>query len=105
MIEILDGMRDGRSHHKKNLGGAKAMFVPKMTDIAIVYNDSTTVPDVSAAAQGKRAPVKPESYGDMWVIDVKTLKDNQAETLTIGGGSYQLFPVPSIKKMKSLGIK
>lgn len=49
--------------------------------------------------------MEPESYGEMWVINVKDLEDCNIEALTIGDGPYELFPVPSIKKMKSLGIK
>lgn len=104
LTEILDGLRDGKSHYKKNVGGAKAMFVPKMTHVAITYTDALTIPDVSANAGGVSTPVKLEPYGEMWVIDVKALKKGKVETLTIAGGSYALYPVPSIKKMKSLGI-
>lgn len=104
MTGILDGVKDGKSHHKNNLGGAKALFVPKMTHIAIIYDALDAVPNVSAIVNGKSAPVTPELYGEMWVIDVDVLEDSNAETLTIGGGAYELFPVPSIKKMKSLGV-
>ena len=105
LTEILDGVRDGKSHYKKNVGGAKAMFVPKMTHIAIVYDDIDAVPNVTAVTSGLRAPVELQTYGEMQVIDVEALEDSNAETITIAGGSYELFPVPSIKKMKSLGIK
>ena len=104
MTEISDGVKDGKSHHKKNLSSAKALFVPKMTHIAIIYDDVDAVPNVFAIANGKSISVTPEPYGEMWVIDVDVLKDSNAETITIGGGTYELFPVPSIKKMKSLGI-
>ncbi|MEP1229462.1 MAG: hypothetical protein ABJG88_02185 [Litorimonas sp.] len=105
MIEILDGLKDGKSHHKKNLGGAKALFVPKMTHLAIVYDVDNVIPDVSAVANGESVPVALEPYGEMWVIDVRALEDSKVETITIRGIPYELFPVPSIKKMKSLGIK
>ena len=105
LSEILDGARDGKSHHKKNIGGAKALFVPKMTHIAIIYDDADATLNVSAIANGESVQVEAESYGEMWVINAETLEDSNVETLTIGGGVYELFPVPSIKKMKSLGIK
>ena len=105
LLEILDGVKDGKSHHKKNLGGAKALFVPKMTHIAIIYDDVNSTPNVSAIAKGRSVQVEPESYGEMWVINAELLEDNNIETITIGGGAYELFPVPSIKKMNSLGIK
>ena len=105
LTEILDGLKDGKSHHKKNVGGAKALFVPKMNHLAIVYDADNAVPDVSAVANGESVPVALEPYGEMWVIDVRVLEDSKTETITIEGGSYELFPVPSIKKMKSLGIK
>jgi len=104
MTEILDGVKDGKSHHKKNLGGAKAMFVPKMTHIAIVYDSPDVTPNVSVTADGESVPAVLEPYGEMWVIDVEALEDSYVETITIDGGFYELFPVPSIKKMKSLGI-
>ena len=104
MTEISDGVKDGKSHHKKNLSGAKALFVPKMTHIAIIYDAIDVVPNVFAIANGESARVTPEPYGEMWVIDVDALKDSNAETITIGRGAYELFPVPSINKMKSLGI-
>ena len=105
LAEILDGTRDGKSHHKKNVSGVKAMFVPKMTHVAIVYDVPDAVPKVSVIPNGASIPVEPESYGEMWVINVKDLEDSNIEALTIGDGPYELFPVPSIKKMKSLGIK
>ena len=105
LTEISDGVRDGKSHYKKNLGGVQAMFVPRMTHIAIVYADADAVPNVSAVTSGLRVPVEFETYGEMLVIDVEALEQSNAETITIGGGLYELFPVPSIKKMKSLGIK
>ena len=104
MAEILDGVKDGKSHHKKNLGGAKAMFVPKMTHIAIVYDSPDVVPDVSVTVNDESVPAVLEPYGEMWVIDVEALEHRNVETITIDGGFYKLFPVPSIKKMKSLGI-
>jgi len=110
LAEILDGLKDGKSHHKKNLGGAKAMFVPKMTHIAIIYDDplyddSGAAPVVTAIAGGETTPVALERYSNMWVADVDSLEDSDVETITIGGGTYELHPVPSIKKMKALGIE
>ena len=105
MTEISDGVRDGKSHHKKNLGGAMALFVPKMTHIAIVYDEVETIPNVSAVINSLSVPVELEFYGEMLVIDVEALEDSDAESIIVGGGPYELFPVPSIKKMKSLGIK
>ena len=81
------------------------MFVAKMTHVAIVYDVPDAVPTVSVIPNGASIPVEPESYGEMWVINVKDLEDSNIEALTIGDGPYELFPVPSIKKMKSLGIK
>jgi len=105
LSEILDGVRDGKRHHKKNLGGVQAMFVPKMTHIAIIYDDVETLPNVSAISNGESISVELEPYGEMLVIDVEALAGSNVETLTVEGGAYELFPVPSIKKMKSLGIK
>ncbi len=105
MAEISDGVKDGKSHYKKSVGGAAAIFVPKMTHIAITYDTPDATPNVSAIANGESRPVPLEPYGDMWVIDVDALKDIEAETIHIGGGAYELYPVPSIKKMESLGIK
>lgn len=104
ITEISDGLKDGKSHFQKNLGGVQAMLVPKMTHAAIIYDVPDTTADVSAIAKGESVPVTLEPYGEMWVIDLETLKDSHVETITIGGGFYELFPVPSIKKMKSLGI-
>ena len=75
ITEILDGVRDGKSHYKKNLGGVQAMFVPKMTHIAIVYDDVVTTPNVSDIANGLRVPVELKPYGEMLVIDVEALED------------------------------
>ena len=105
MAEILDGVKDGKSHYKKSVGGAAAIFVPKMTHIAITYQVPDATPNVSAVINGETTPVALEAYGDMWVIDVDALEDSEAETISIAGGPYELYPVPSIKKMESLGIK
>jgi len=86
MAEISDGVKDGKSHHKKNLGGAKALFVPKMTHIAIIYEAPDVAPEVSAIASGESVRVTLEPYGEMWVIDVALLEDSKVETITIGGG-------------------
>ena len=105
MAEISDGVKDGKSHYKKSVGGAAALFVPKMTHIAITYQVPDVTPNVSAIIDGETTPVTPEPYGDMWVIDVDALEDSEVETIRIEGGPYELYPVPSIKKMESLGIK
>ena len=105
MAEISDGVKDGKSHYKKHLGGSAALFVPKMTHIAITYQVPDVTPNVSAIIDGETTPVTPEPYGDMWVIDVDALEDSEVETIRIEGGPYELYPVPSIKKMESLGIK
>ena len=105
MAEISDGVKDGKSHYKKSVGGAAAIFVPKMTHIAITYQVPDATPNVSAVINGETTPVALEAYGDMWVIDVDALEDSAAETISIAGGPYELYPVPSIQKMESLGIK
>ena len=105
LSEILDGVRDGKRHYKNNLGGVQAMFVPKMTHIAIIYDDVETLPNVSAISNGESISVELEPYGEMLVIDVEALAGSNVQTLIVKGGTYELLPVPSIKKMKSLGIK
>ena len=104
MAEIIDGVRDGKSHYKKTVPGPMAMFVPKMTHVMLTYDDLDTVPNVTAMAAGAAQPVSMEMFGKAHVIDLETLKTMGADTLVIGGGSYTLSPVPSIKKMKSLGF-
>jgi len=81
------------------------MFVPKMTHIAITYDDVETLPNVSAISNGESISVELEPYGEMLVIDIEALAGSNVQTLIVKGGTYELFPVPSIKKMKSLGIK
>lgn len=104
MAEIIDGIGDGKSHYKKMLPGPMAMFVPKMTHVMLTYDALDTVPNVTAMVAGAAQPVSMELFGKAHVIDVETLKVMNADSLVIVGGPYTLSPVPSIKKMKSLGF-
>ena len=103
--EIFDGLKDGKSHHKNNLGGIKAMFVPRMTHVAIIYDNREISSNVSVSVNGSNIDVETTSYGEMHVIEAERLKELKPDFLIIRGGPYNLFPVPSIQKMKSLGIK
>ncbi|WP_371396051.1 hypothetical protein [Fretibacter rubidus] len=104
MAEVMDGLKDGKSHYKATLPGPMAMFVPKMTHAMVTYEDLDTPPDIKASVNGAVINAPVALFGKAHVVDVDALEEMGAESLIINGGPYTLAPVPSIKKMKSLGF-
>ena len=109
IAELLDGAKDGKSHYKKMFPGPMALLVPKMTHVGVEYlaKDAALAglsPQIFATKGGdKLTGLLVESFGGMFVIGLEDLQNLGADGLKVEGEKYQLLPIPSIEKMKSLG--
>ncbi|MGJ8563769.1 MAG: hypothetical protein ACSHXY_09465 [Alphaproteobacteria bacterium] len=105
LAELEDGTDDGKSFYKKLFPGPAKLLVPKMTHVAVTYKDKGIQPNIHAMkADAALQGLIIEPFAGMHVIDIAAFKNMGADTLAISGGAYTLEPVPSIKKMKSLGF-
>lgn len=110
MAELLDGAKDGKSHYKKMFPGPMALMVPKMTHVGVVYlvEDAalaSLTPQIFATKDGKKLTgLEVENFDGMFVIGIEDLQNIGADGLKIEGEKYELLPIPSIEKMKSLGF-
>lgn len=105
LAELEDGTDDGKSFYKKLFPGPAKLLVPKMTHVAVTYKDKAAIPDIQAMkADAALQGLIIAPFAGMHVIDIAAFKNMGADALAISGGAYTLEPVPSIKKMKSLGF-
>jgi len=105
IAELKDGIKDGKAHYKVMLPGPMAMFVPKMTHVMVAYDPIETPSDIRAVVDGQTVTNLPiEVFGGAHVISVAALEEMGVESLYVHGSNFELSPVPSIKKMKSLGF-
>lgn len=105
LAEIIDGAGDGKSFYKKIVPGPVKLMIPKMTHVGITYDDPEILPDIRAFnGDTHLSDLIIEPYGRMNVISVEHLEELGTEQLRIAGGPYKMEPVPSIKKMNSLGF-
>ena len=110
LAELLDGAKDGKSHYKKMFPGPMALMVPKMTHVGVVYLDedaalASFAPQIFATKGGEKIKgLLVENFGDMFVVGLEELQNLGADGLKIEDKKYQLTPIPSIEKMKSLGF-
>ncbi len=110
VAELQDGAKDGKSHYKKMFPGPMALMVPKMTHVGVVYlvEDAAFAslsPQIFATNDGEKlSGLLVENFGGMFVIGLEDLQNLGADGLKIEGEKYELTPIPSIEKMKSLGF-
>ncbi len=105
LAELQDGVADGKSFYKKMMPGPMALLVPKMTHVMVLYDDENTVADLRFTQAGVAVSSPPvEKFSDAYVIDLEDIEASGADTMVVGGGPFMLSPVPSVKKMKSLGF-
>lgn len=100
LVEIRDGLKDGKSHYKKT-AGAMAILVPKMSHIMIKYDDKTQPLEFTALKGDIELTDRVQIvYCVLPMINVKDLEDMGADNIRISGGDYRLLPVPSLAAMK-----
>jgi len=107
VAELIDGVKDGKSHYKKMLPGPMALMVPRMTHVGINYHDDADIarPKIYAIKAGdKVSGLLVEQLNSMFVVCIEDLQSLGADSLKIEGGTYELTPIPSIEKMKKLGF-
>lgn len=104
VVELEEGARDGKTFYKKMLPGAFAIFMPDTDYFAIRMIDRKTMPTVTALTGGLRKKLKLEAFKDMWVVSLDMIEGMGADRIIIGGGAYDLQPVPSPKTMRKFGI-
>ncbi len=103
--ELQDGVADGKSFYKKMMPAPMALLVPKMTHVMVIYDDENTVADLRFTQAGVAVSSPPiEKFSKAYVINLEDIEASGADTMVVGGGPFMLSPVPSVKKMKSLGF-
>lgn len=103
--ELIDGAKDGKSIYGKMVPAPIRLVMPKMTHLALTYDDATTSPDVRAfKGDVELSPLPIEAFDKSWMVSLKHLEDQDADRLIIAGGPYRLEPSPSIEKLKDLGF-
>jgi len=105
LAELTDGVKDGKSWYKKLFSGPMSIFVPKMTHIMIVPEDKQSRLSITVTKDGSPTELPAiEHFGGGQVIALKDLEISGMKHLNVTGGIHKIMPVPSVKKMKSLGL-
>ena len=106
LAELQDGVADGKSWYKRMFPGPLAIMVPKMSHIMIDYEDKSlgTNGIIFTKSGVVVATPKVETFGNTYVISLGDIEASGADQLSIQGGAFLLSPVPSVEKMKSLGL-
>lgn len=105
MVELDDGLKDGKSFYKKMVGGAYALLVPKMTHLVVAYDEENAPLNLSVF-NGDAPVTAPEAepFNGAHVIRFKDLKKLGATRIEITGGAHRISPAPSVKTMKKFGF-
>ena len=106
IAELQDGVSDGKTWYKLLFPGPLSVMVPKMTHVMVEYHDEVSSGEgIQFSTQGA-AIANPliEEFGGTYVIALDAIEASGADLMTVSGGPFTLTPVPSIKKMKSLGF-
>lgn len=104
IAELEEAAKDGKKFYKKMLPGALAIFMPDTDYFAIRMIDRKAVPTVMAAGGEMKKKLNIEAFKDMWVVSLDDIEEAGADSLIIGGGAYDLQPVPSPKTMRKFGM-
>lgn len=104
LVELEEAAKDGKKFYKKMLPDAFAIFMPDTDYFAIRMIDRKAMPTVTALTGDLREKLKLEAFKDMWVVSLDMIEGMGADSIIIGGGAYDLQPVPSPKTMRKFGI-
>lgn len=104
MGELEEAAKDGKKFYKKMLPAALAIFMPDTDYFAIRMIDRKAVPTAKAVSGEVETDLDIEAVKDMWVISLDDIVDTGAERIVIGGGAYDLQPVPSPNTMRKFGM-
>jgi len=88
--ELTEGTKDGKSFYKKMVPGALAVIMPDTKYLAVRYDDFRRDAMIYARVKGKDVLLMPESFKDLHIVPLKSLKEMGATALVIKGGDYQL---------------
>jgi len=102
--ELKEAAKDGKKFYKKMLPAAIAIFMPDTDYFGIRMIDRKTVPTAMALSGEVENSLEIEAVNDMWVVSLDDIEDLDASHLVIGGGAYDLQPVPSPKTMRKFGM-
>lgn len=103
-VQLEEAAKDGKKFYKKMLPGALAIFMPDTDYFAIRMINRKAVPTATALTGDVTQDLDIEAVKDMWVISLDDIEDLNADTLVVGGGAYDLQPVPSPKTMRKFGM-
>ena len=104
LTELSEAAEDGKKFYKKMLPSALAIFMPDTDYFAIKMIDRKSVPTASALIGDSLKMLNLEAVKDMWIVSLDDIKNVGADSLIIGGGAYDLQPVPSPKTMRKFGM-
>lgn len=104
LAELSEAAEDGKKFYKKMLPSALAIFMPDTDYFAIRMIDQKTIPTASAFIDDSLKMLNLEAVKDMWVVSLDEIKELGAQGIVIGGGPYDLQPVPSPKTMRKFGM-
>ena len=102
--ELEEAAKDGKKFYKKMLPSALAVFMPDTDYFAIRMVDRKVVPTATALSGELQSALELEAVNDMWIVSLDDIEDLDAAHLLIGGGAYDLQPVPSPKTMRRFGM-
>ena len=107
MDELEDGLKDGKTALKKIVGGAKALFVPKLTHIYIDYADDSVAPDFQGCLDdGQCKALSFQQLENNYLISMEDLRDMDATELRVLGGEHIISPSMNLDKMaKAMGAE
>jgi hypothetical protein len=104
LAELEEAAKDGKKFYKKMLPSALAIFMPDTDYFGIRMRDREAVPTAAAFSGDIENILELEPVNDMWVVSLDDIEDLDASYLVIGGGEYDLQPVPSPKTMRKFGM-
>ena len=104
VAELKEAAEDGKKFYKKMLPAAVAIFMPDTDYFGIRMIDREVIPTATALTGDISKMLSLEAVKDMWVVSLDDIKDAGADSIVIGGGDYDLQPVPSPKTLRRFGM-
>lgn len=104
LADLQEAAKDGKRFYKKMLPGPVALFMPDTNYFAIRMIDQTDEPMAFASIDETKIPLALELVKDMWILRLDDIEALAAGHLIIGGGDYDLQPVPSPKTLRRFGM-
>lgn len=105
IAELREGAKDAKKFYKKMVPDIVSIFLPDPEYFAIRMADRTAVPTAFANTGHSEVALPLVAVNDMWVVSLNDITDNQAKSLDVRGGAYDLQPVPSPKILRKFVVR